>query len=433
MADRPLNVLLIGGGGREHALALRIAESHRLGSLWTSHPGNPGLAELAKPADTVFDIRQIYRLQSWCDKNSIDLVVIGPEAPLADGFADALATPTRAVFGPTKAGAQLEADKAWAKQLMRNAAIPTPEARSFTRFEPARTYIESREHPVVVKASGLAAGKGVFVCDHMPEAIDAAESLLRGGKFGGAGSTIVIEERLAGPEVSVLALVDGRSILPMPPCRDHKRLGEGDTGPNTGGMGVVCPRGLIADDLAREIEREILIPAVDALRREDIEFRGVLYAGIMLTHAGPKVLEFNVRFGDPECQPLMALLEGDALDLFHKAATGRLDEADISWRDRDACTVVLASEGYPDKPVTGRPITGLADAAKLKDISIHHAGTARDAAGQLVTAGGRVLGVTALGTSPEEARRQAYDAVAKIRFDGMLFRRDIGASVPSPE
>lgn len=431
MADRPLNVLLIGGGGREHALARRIADSPRLGSLWTSHPGNPGLAELAKPADTVFDIRQVYRLQSWCDKNSIDLVVIGPEAPLADGFADALATPTRAVFGPTKAGAQLEADKAWAKQLMRNAAIPTPDARSFTRFEPARTYIESREHPVVIKASGLAAGKGVFVCDHMPEAIDAAESLLRGGKFGGSGSTIVIEERLAGPEVSVLALVDGRSILPMPPCRDHKRLGDDDTGPNTGGMGVVCPRGLISDDLAREIEREILIPAVDALRREDIEFRGVLYAGIMLTHAGPKVLEFNVRFGDPECQPLMALLEGDALDLFHKAATGRLDEADISWRDRDACTVVLASEGYPDKPVTGRPITGLIDAAKLPDISIHHAGTARDAAGHLVTAGGRVLGVTALGISPDQARQRAYDAVAKIRFDGMLYRRDIGASVPS--
>ncbi len=426
MTDR-INVLLIGGGGREHALALKLSQSRRLGDLWITHPDNPGLASLGKPVDVPVSIRESYRLVQFCDKKKIGLVVIGPEDPLVEGFADKLAAPGRLVFGPSKEAAQLEGNKAWSKDIMRAGAIPTGESHAFSDAENAKTYIRSRRHVPVVKAAGLAKGKGVFVPDSIEEAVRAIDRIMVERAFGDAGRTVVVEERLTGPEVSVLAIVDGRNILILPPCQDHKRLGDGDTGPNTGGMGAFCPSGTVTEELMLKIEREIFVPTVDTLRRDGIEFRGVLYAGIMLTHSGPKVLEFNVRFGDPECQPLMARLKSDLLELLLAACEGKLDEVEVEWDDRAACCVVIASQGYPDKPKLDVPITGIDEANDIPGVTVYHAGTRRTPKGEIVTAGGRVLGVTALGNDLEQARQSAYAAVEKIHFDRMQFRRDIGA------
>ncbi|CAG0987663.1 phosphoribosylamine---glycine ligase [Phycisphaerales bacterium] len=465
-----LNVLLIGGGGREHALALAIRRSPRLGSFFATHTDNPGIAAVARPVDVPVNIREIYRLQQFCEKNDIGLIIVGPEEPLAEGFADKLATPRTKVFGPSAAAARLEADKAWSKQLMRSASIPTAEARVFSNADSARAYVESREKDdpaltklfeevakindlaerrrivdlrtrdsrdlqsafntqrpdlPVIKASGLAKGKGVVVPGTLAEALAAIDAIMVKRVYGDAGRQIVIEERLDGPEVSVLALCDGRNLYILPPCQDHKRLRDNDLGPNTGGMGAFCPSNSIDEALMSRVEREVLVPTVDALRRDDVEFRGVLYAGLMLTHAGPKVLEFNVRFGDPECQPLMARFRGDILDLFEAVCDGRLDQIDPEWDPRPACCVVLASEGYPEKPRTGVVITGLEAAASIPDVTITHAGTRRAANGDIVTAGGRVLGVTALGDTMQDARQKAYQAVERIRFPGMTYRTDI--------
>ncbi|MGP1310732.1 MAG: phosphoribosylamine--glycine ligase, partial [Phycisphaerales bacterium] len=396
------NVLLIGSGGREHALGEAIARSPRLGKLYISAGSNPGLANLGTPVDLSLDPREFYRAAAFCDKHEINLVVIGPEDPLANGLADALAGPDgprrRLVFGPTKAGARLEADKAYAKQLMRAASIPTAEGRTFENHEAAHHYLESRDEPQVIKAAGLAKGKGVIVPKDTAEGLEALERMMVARAFGDAGRKVVIEERLTGPEVSVLALVDGRHIMVLPACQDHKRLRDGDEGPNTGGMGAFCPAETVDDAMLTRIEREVLVPIVDAMRRDDIEFRGVLYAGLMLTPSGPKTLEFNVRFGDPECQPLMTRLESDALELLWATAAGELDRVDVRWSTDAAVTLVLASHGYPDEPRKGDVITGLDAASAIPGVHVHHAGTARNADGQIVTAGGRVLGVT--GTAP---------------------------------
>ncbi len=428
MNDR-INVLLIGGGGREHALALKLKASPRLGQLWITHPENPGLASLGQPVDVPVSIREIYRLQQFSDRNRIGLVVIGPEEPLAEGFADKLATPERLVFGPTAEAARLEADKAWAKQLMRSAAIPTGEARVFTDAESAKQYLDSREDKSVIKACGLAKGKGVFLPSSMEEAHAVIQRIMVEKAFGDAGRQVLIEERLGGPEVSVLAIVDGSNILVLPPCQDHKRLGDGDTGPNTGGMGAFCPSRRLDAAMMARVEREILVPAIDALRRDGVTFRGVLYAGLMLTHAGPKVLEFNVRFGDPECQPLMARLKSDLLELMLATCRGTLDQVNVEWDEREACCVVLAAHGYPDKPRAGDVITGVEKASAMPDVMVTHAGTKRGANGEIVTAGGRVLGVTALGRTLDEACAKAYAAADLISFDGKVMRRDIGSVV----
>ncbi len=420
-------VLLIGSGGREHAIARRLTQSPRLERLWVTSQTHPGLLELGTPVDCPVHAREIYRLVSFCDRHAIDLVVIGPEDPLAEGFADALASNTRLVFGPTKQAAKLEADKAWAKQLMRSASIPTAESRTFTDPEKALAYVESREEPLVVKAAGLAKGKGVIVCSNTDEARDAVERIMKQRVFGDAGSTVIIEERLTGPEISVLALVDGRTICIMPPCQDHKRLLDNDRGPNTGGMGAFCPTPLATDDIMQRVEREILIPTVDALRREGITYRGVLYAGLMLTHAGPKVLEFNVRFGDPETQPLLARFRGDFLTLCEQTAAGRLADAEFTFDGRSACCVVLASAGYPDKPRTGDRIQGLDAVRNMDNVVIDFAGAARDEQGHIVTAGGRVMGITALGDTLESARSLAYEAAGRISFPGMQYRTDIAS------
>ncbi len=431
MADR-VNVLLIGGGGREHAIAAHLARSPRLGQLWITHPQNPGLAALGRTADVPINIREAYRPVQFCDHHRIGLVVIGPEEPLAEGFADKLRSPGRLVFGPGAEGARLEADKAWSKQLLRAASIPTAEALAFSDAEGAKAYLRSREHPPVIKAAGLCKGKGVVVPDTIDEALAAIDRIMVQRVFGDAGREVVVEERLKGPEVSVLALVDGRSIFVLETAQDHKRLGDGDTGPNTGGMGAFTPSSLVDDVMMARIQSQVLVPTVDALRREGIDYRGVLYAGLMLTPAGPKVLEFNCRFGDPECQALMVRLRSDLLSLLIATAEGRLADADIEWEPGASCCIVLASEGYPEKPRTGVPIHGLDDAAKIEGVTLHHAGTARSPDGSIVTAGGRVLGVTAVGADLEQARRRAYAACDLIRFDGKTYRTDIGLK-PSPK
>lgn len=423
---RTHNVLLIGGGGREHALASAMTRSPRLQTLWISHPSNPGLAELGRAVDVPVDIREVYRLRQFCDHHGISLVVVGPEDPLAEGYADALASEGRLVFGPSKAGAMLEADKSWAKHLMRAASIPTADSRAFDDAEAAEAYVQSRPEAPVVKASGLAKGKGVFVCRTKDEAVHAIDQIMRQRIFGHAGRRVVIEERLTGPEASLLALVDGSNILVLPPCQDHKRLRDDDEGPNTGGMGAFCPASTIDEAMMSRIEREIIVPTVDALRREGIDYRGVLYTGLMLTPAGPKVLEFNVRFGDPECQPLMARLDSDLIDLLEATATGTLDQIDVRWKPGAAVCIVLAADGYPEKPRAGHAIEGLDAAASLPGVTIQHAGTKRDDQGRIVTAGGRVLNVTALGQDLGEARRRAYAAVKQISFPGMQVRSDIG-------
>lgn len=433
MIDGPINVLLIGGGGREHALALAISKSPKLGTLHATHTGNPGIAQLAKAVDVPVSNEEIYRLAQYCDKHDIDLVVIGPEDPLAHGWADALRVnkatgKARLIFGPSKRGAMLEADKAYAKQVMRSASIPTAEGKTFKDAGFAIEYLRTRDEPYVVKATGLAKGKGVIVPETMEDAEKAIKSILRDRAFGDAGKEILLEERLKGTEVSVLALTDGSSIYVLPACQDHKRLNDGDKGPNTGGMGVFCPSGTIDDETMREIEREVLVPLLDALRRDEIEFHGVLYAGLMLTPGGPKVLEFNVRFGDPECQPLMARLESDALDMLRSTADGSLDDVDIRFSDQAAVCVVLASEGYPDNPRTGDVISGLKAAEEVEGVTVYHAGT-KVVNGKVVTNGGRVLSVTALGDTMEEARERAYRACDLIEFEGKQLRRDIARGV----
>lgn len=470
-ASGKVNVLLVGGGGREHAIAVALRRSARLGTLYTTHPENPGLAALATAVDVPVSIREIYRLQQFIEKKQVGLVVVGPEDPLAEGYADKLASPTCLVFGPNRDGAQLEADKAWCKHLLRTASVPTAEGRVFSDPHSAKGYLESRclEDPViaglmaradeyqdpadrrkfieqeawkkkdvgaayerpraglpVIKATGLAKGKGVIVPTSLAEAVRSIDEIMVRKVFGEAGRQVLIEERLTGTEVSVLAITDGSSLLILPPAQDHKRLGDGDTGPNTGGMGAFCPAGTLDEKTMRVVERDVLVPTLDALRREGIAYHGVLYAGLMLTHAGPKVLEFNCRFGDPECQAILPRLESDLLDLMLAACTGSLDRCDVRWKTDAACTVVIAAEGYPEKPKTGVPIHGLDEASQSPGVTIYHAGTRRDAVGHVVTGGGRVLAVTGLGTDLAQARARAYDACAKIAFPGMVMRRDIG-------
>jgi phosphoribosylamine--glycine ligase len=429
----PCNVLLLGTGGREHALAWKLRQSPRLGTLWVQPDANAGIRALGTPCDAPLTPRERFFLKSWLDRNDVHLVVVGPEGPLADGIVDDLAAPGRRIFGPVRDAARLEFDKAFAKGVMKQASVPTADGRSFSNYEQARAFVEARDVPLVIKATGLCAGKGVVVCADRDEALAALERIMRLREFGDAGAAVVVEERLVGQEMSVLALVDGRTITVLDPCQDHKQVGEGDTGPNTGGMGSYCPTPLASETVMGEISREVLVPTVDALRRDGIEFRGVLYAGMMLTAGGPKVLEFNTRFGDPETQPLMARLQGDLVDILWKTAGGELDAAEVSFDPRAACCVVVCSGGYPGKVTAGRPIEGVEDAARAagpgEEVIVFHAGTAINPDGALVTAGGRVFGVTALAANLARAQAVANEAARRIRFEGAFFRRDIGHRV----
>jgi len=426
------NVLLIGGGGREHALAWKIKQSPRLGKLWVTNPENPALAKIGNPCPAKMENTDRWRLTEWCDKADIHLVVIGPEIPLADGWADELTTETRMVFGVRKDAARIESDKAWAKTLMRSSAIPTAEARVFSDYEQACEYISSREDVPVIKTSGLAAGKGAIVPDSIENALEAVKSMMVDKAFGPAGSTIVVEEKLTGPEVSIIALVDGRNIYILETSQDHKRLNEGDTGPNTGGMGAYSPVPFVDNNLLKIIQRDILVPTVDALRREEIDYRGVLYAGLMITPAGPKVLEFNCRFGDPECQPLMMRMKADIIQVMWATATGTLDQVSIDWDKRSSCCIIMASPGYPGPYEKGIPITGIREAEELVEdhsIKVFQAGTRYNNDSQLVNGGGRVLGVTALGETIKDARDLALRACATVKFDSAQYRKDIAHAV----
>lgn len=444
MASEPLNVLLVGGGGREHALAWKLKQSKRCATLFATPDGmsNPGIAALAKPVDIPWDLKDAFRIQRWCVTNRIGLAVIGPEEPLCLGLADILrgeetgavggglggAVP--AVFGPSRAAAQLEGDKAFCKHVLRQASVPTAEGRSFTDYESARSYLDSRNEPHVIKACGLAKGKGVFVPASQAEAVEALDRIMLKKEFGEAGKTVLIEERLKGREVSVFALVDGRTIYVLETAQDHKRLKDGAQGPNTGGMGAICPapQAYIDDRMLDRIQREVLVPTIDAMKRDGIDYSGVLYAGIMLTPGGPKVLEYNCRFGDPECQTLMARLDTDLVDVLEAVSTRRLDEIDLRWKSGDesaAVCVVLAAEGYPERPRSGAVISGIEDAEKSGAV-VFHAGTKRNEKGEIVTSGGRVLGVVGTGADAERARASAYRGVEKIRFAGLQHRRDIG-------
>lgn len=426
-ASNKINVLLIGGGGREHALAWRLKKSPSVAKLFTTHPENPGIAALATPVGFPFSTTD-YRLELFCREQNIGLVVIGPEGPLADGLADKLASPTTAVFGPGKEAAQLESDKAWAKDVMRSASIPTAEGRVFRDASAATRYLESRDTSYVVKACGLASGKGVVVAQTLAEARDAVDRIMVKRQFGSAGDKVLIEERLTGKEVSVFALTDGRNVVILDPCQDHKRLLDSDEGPNTGGMGAFCPAPTIDAKTMATVQRDVVVSTIDALRRDGLEFRGLLYCGLMLTPGGPKVLEFNVRFGDPECQCLVRRMQGDWARLLHGAATGRLHEVanEAESSSEHVCCIVLAARGYPANPESGREITGIAEAEKVEGVTVFHAGTTIDKVGRLVTAGGRVLNVVAAGASLEEARTRAMQAADQIKFEGKQHRTDIG-------
>ena len=427
-----MHVLILGNGGREHALGWKLKQSPHCTKLFFA-PGNGGTLELGENVPLTIDpvdTKSVDAIDYFCRHQKVELVVVGPEDPLAQGLADRISKPGRTVFGPGQAAAQIEADKSFAKQVMRSAAIATAEARTFHSAEAALNFVRSRETPVVVKAAGLAKGKGVIVCDDNDQAIHAVRQMMIKRIFGDAGETVVIEERLVGQEVSVLALVDGRNIYVLDPAQDHKQIGESDVGPNTGGMGAYSPTPLIGEAVMNKIESEILVPAVDALRRDRIEYRGVLYAGLMLTAGGPKVLEFNCRFGDPEIQTLLMRLQGDLVEIMLATMQGKLDTVELGWDARCCCCVVMASGGYPGPYEKGKAISGIQEAHTQGggDVQVFHAGTER-MNGQLVTTGGRVLSVCALGSDLHSAQQKANAACDEIRFEGAYYRRDIGNRV----
>lgn len=416
-----MNVLLVGGGGREHAIAWKLAQSKNLEKLYTA-PGNPGTAQCGQ--NIPIAATDTEKLLDFAIQNNVGLVVVGPEDPLAAGLVDAFEAVGIKAFGPSAAAAQLEADKAFAKQLMRSCSISTAEGRTFDRFSDAKAYIASRDEPVVIKAAGLAQGKGVFVCDDPSDGILAAERIMRDRIFGPAGDRIVVEDKLLGEEASILAFVDGRNIYLMESSQDHKRIGDGDTGPNTGGMGAYSPAPVVTENMLNQITREILVPLVDGMNRNDTPYKGVLYAGLMITAGGPRVLEFNVRFGDPETQPILMRLKSDLLEVLLAVSDGTLDEVTLKWDPRPAVCIVMASQGYPGSYQKGKKITGLKEAQQPGDIMVFHAGTTEQD-GDIVTNGGRVLGVTALGKTIADAKARAYQAVDKIHFEGAYCRRDI--------
>jgi len=423
-----MNVLVVGNGGREHALVWKIAQSPRVDRVFVA-PGNAGTALDGENVD--IPATDFAKLMDFARSNNVGLTVVGPEAPLAAGMVDAFQEAKLRVFGPSKAAAQLESSKVFCKDLLRGADVPSADYHVFRDADSATRFINDRypdrdqDVPLVVKADGLAAGKGVIVCSSRQDALDAIDRVARRREFGDAGSAMVIEERLDGQEASVLAITDGRTIVTLPPAQDHKPAYDDDKGPNTGGMGAYCPAPVVSDEMLHWIEEHVLVPTVHAMKRGRTPFKGVLYAGLMITHQGPKVLEYNVRFGDPECQPLLMRLKTDLVDVLDAAVDDRLEElGGLQWDPRPAVCVVMASEGYPGSYEKGKPIRGLNEAAALPDVKVFHAGTATSGE-DVVTSGGRVLGVTALGDSISTAKLQAYTAVKCIRWQGAWCRKDI--------
>lgn len=416
-----MKVLVVGGGGREHALCWKIAQ--RPDTEVYVAPGNIGMVDVATLVNIKVD--DIAGLVDFAKAEGIDLTVVGPELPLTLGIVDAFQEAGLACFGPNKAAAKLEGSKAFSKELMKKYGIPTAAFDTFTDVEKAKAFVDEIGVPCVVKADGLAAGKGVIICMTREEADKAIEDMLTDHAFGDASATIVIEEYMVGPEVSVLAFADGKSVLPMVSAQDHKRIFDGDKGPNTGGMGAYSPAPVYTEALSAEVNKTIIEPTIAAMAAEGTPFTGILYTGLMLTEKGPRVLEYNVRFGDPETQPIMVRMKSDIVELFQACVDGKLDEATLEWHDEAAVCVIMASGGYPASSEKGVPIHGLDDIAAEEAI-VFHSGTA-EKDGEIVTNGGRVLGVTAKDATIKGAIDKAYAAVEKINFDHMQFRRDIGA------
>jgi len=418
-----MKVLVVGSGGREHALCWKIRQSPLVSRLWCA-PGNPGMASLGERVDIAAD--DLQGLVRFAVAEKIDLTVVGPEAPLCAGIVDEFEKNKRLCFGPSKAAAEIEGNKAFARELCRRHRIPGPDYWTFQDHLLARSFLANREDgPIVVKASGLAAGKGVTVCKNSAEAQVAATECLEKGRFGAAGATVVFEEFLEGTELSLITLTDGHTIVPLEPARDHKAVFDGDKGPNTGGMGVVTPVPVMPR-MAQQIESQIVFPTVHAMNRENRRYRGFLYSGLMLTTQGPRVLEYNCRLGDPETQPLLMRLQSDLLPLLLATAEGKLEAQQAPvWDKRVAVCVVACSGGYPGDYKTGVPIFGLQRLDTGPDLQVFHSGTTQKG-GDLLTSGGRVLAITALGVDVNAARERAYGALQKIEFAGMHWRKDIG-------
>ena len=424
-----MKVLVVGNGGREHAIAWKISQSPRADRVFVA-PGNAGTAKDVENIEIAAD--NITELIQFSKQHEIGLTIVGPEAPLCNGLVDAFEDAGLKVFGPSRAAAQLEGSKVFCKNVLRAADVPTADFQEFHNAESAERFINERycetpeDCPVVIKADGLAAGKGAIVCGTRDAALEAIDIIARQKQFGDAGNKMIIEDRLQGIEASILAITDGQTILTLPPAEDHKRAHDGDTGPNTGGMGAYCPTPSIDEKTLRWVESNVLVQTVHVMKRKRNPFRGILYAGMMMTPQGPKVLEYNVRFGDPECQTLLLRLKTDFLDLLEATVDRRLGEiGPLQWDERPSVCVVMASDGYPGKYEKGKVIRGLEDAAAIEDVKVFHAGTRLDENQNVLTNGGRVLGVTALGDSVATAKLQAYKAIKCIRWDGAWCRKDI--------
>jgi phosphoribosylamine--glycine ligase len=419
-----MNVLVIGNGGREHALAWKAAQSPLVEKIYVA-PGNPGTAREAKVENVAISATDVPALVAFAQRQQIGLTIVGPEAPLVIGVVDAFRAAGLTIFGPTQAAAQLEGSKAFTKDFLARQQIPTAEYQNFTEVEPALAYLQEKGAPIVIKADGLAAGKGVIVAMTLQEAEDAVRDMLSGNAFGDAGSRVVIEEFLDGEEASFIVMVDGKNVLPMATSQDHKRVGDGDTGPNTGGMGAYSPAPVVTPEIHRRVMERIIMPTVQGMAAEGNVYTGFLYAGLMIDAAGnPKVIEFNCRFGDPETQPIMLRMQSDLVELCLAGCAGELDQKEAVYDSRAAVGVVLAAANYPGEPQKGDVISGL-DAGNNVDVKLFQAGTSEQN-GQVVTNGGRVLCATALGHTVLEAQQKAYELAKQVSWDGLFYRSDIG-------
>lgn len=415
-----MKVLVIGGGGREHALVWKLAQSRHVDKIYCM-PGNAGISEIAECIDVSNDFEALLDFVKY---EWIDLTIVGPEDPLSKGIVDLFEKEGRRIIGPTKEASRLESSKVFAKDFMKRYGIPTAEYKVFTSYLHAEDYIRIKGAPIVIKADGLAAGKGVFVAKTIDEALESLRLIMKERVFGEAGDRVVIEEFLEGEEASFMAFCDGKTVIPMVSSQDHKRVFDNDEGPNTGGMGACSPAPVVTEEIERIVMNKIMFPAIRGMRAEGIRYKGILYAGLMIKDGRPYVLEFNCRFGDPETQPVLTRLQSDLIDISFAIIEERLSEVEIKWRPEASVCVVLASKGYPGKYEKGKIIKGLEKLKGLEDLFVFHAGTAYNN-GDIVTSGGRVLGVTALGKDIAEARQRAYEAIGNIHFEGMHFRKDI--------
>jgi phosphoribosylamine--glycine ligase len=417
-----MKILVIGGGGREHALVWKIAQSPAVEQIFCA-PGNAGIAQQAEclpiPAE---DVQSLLR---WAEKEKVDLTIVGPEAPLTLGIVDAFQERGLKIFGPSRRAAEIEGSKAFAKDLMEKYGVPAGASRTFEDYAAANRYVKEKGAPIVIKADGLAAGKGVILCHELEEAQAALDLIMVKKAFGAAGARVLVEEFLRGEEASFLAFTDGETVLPLPSSQDHKPIFDDDRGPNTGGMGAYSPAPVVNEKVHREVMEKIMIPTVRGMAQEGRKYRGVLYAGLMIQDEKPKVLEFNARFGDPETQPLLMRMKSDLVPVLEATLEGRLSQRKVQWDERPSVCVVMASGGYPGSYEKGKVISGLEEAARVADAFVFHAGTAFQG-GEVVTSGGRVLGITAVGNGIREAIAKAYEVVGKISWEGAHFRKDIG-------